>query len=269
MKLKNFLSLLLLPAIAVTFFHCDEETGTNVGEEPRLEIRLTDGPGDYEKVLIDVVDVQVKYQGEEWFDLDVDYPGTYDLLELTSGVDTLLAETALPEGTLQEVRLILGSENYVQIDGELIPLTTPSAQQSGLKIKLDNAVLLPDNSYILLLDFDAGRSVVEAGNSGKYILKPVIRAVLEETDEPATDLGAIMGQLNPAEPLYVFAYQVDGDSLSTYADDTGAFMIGDMPAGTYTVEIVPPETAPYDKKVLFDVPVVVSDTTKLGIIDMQ
>ena len=235
----------------------------------RLEIRLTDGPGDYEKVLIDVVDVRVKFQGDEWIDLDEDYPGTYDLLELTSGVDTLLAEGDFPTGTLREVRLILGPENYVQIDGELIPLSTPSAQQSGLKIKLENGTLEPGQSYVVMLDFDAGRSVVRAGNSGKYNLKPVIRGKVQEVDVPATDVGAIAGLLDPAGPLYVFAYPAMGDTISTYANDEGAFLLVDVPAGTYTVEIVPPETAPYDKKVLFDVLVAVGETTDLGVVELE
>jgi hypothetical protein len=270
MQQTNFLRLLLFGALILLSLHCDN-TGlfTPVDDEARVEIRLIDGPGDYEKVLIDVVDVRVKFQGEDWVDLDDDYPGTYDLLELTSGVDALLAEGDFLPGTLEEVRLILGPDNFVQIGGELISLRTPSAQQSGLKIKLNNATLEPGESYVILLDFDAGRSVVRAGNSGNYNLKPVIRGKIEEVDVPATDVGAIAGQLDPAGPLYVFAYTADGDTISTYANDSGAFLLSDLPAGTYTVEIVPPESAPFDKKVLFNIPVVVGETTDLGVVELE
>ena len=270
MQLANFLRPLLFGALILLSLHCDTtEPRDEENNAARVEVRLTDGPGDYEKVLIDVVDVQVKFQGEEWIDLDEDYPGTYDLLELTSGVDTLLAEGDFLPGTLQEVRLILGPENYVQIDGELIALSTPSAQQSGLKIKLENGALAAGESYVVLLDFDAGRSVVRAGNSGRYNLKPVIRGMVQEVDVPATDVGAIAGQLDPAGPLYVFAYQAAGDTIATYANDEGAFLLADAPAGTYTVEIVPPETATYDTLVLFDVLVAVGDTTDLGVLELE
>jgi hypothetical protein len=258
--------LLPLFALLLILTACNDDpitTSTTTPVAPRVEIRLTDEPGDYEKVIIDVVDIQVKFDGD-WIDLDTDYTGSYDLIELTAGVDTLLAVSNLPAGELKEVRLILGDDNFVQIDSILIPLRTPSAQQSGLKIKLENALLQPDLSYTLLLDFDAGRSVVRAGNSGNYNLKPVIRAELFPTDQPG---GAIAGIVNPAEGQYVFAYQTPGDTLGTYANDEGIFRFVSIPAGSYTVEVTPPsDTSAYGQRVLQNVLVTDGDITDLGVI---
>lgn len=230
---------------------------------PSVEIRLTDEPGDYEKVIIDVVDVQVKFDGD-WIDFDTDYAGSYDLIELTAGIDTLLAVSEFPAGDLKEVRLILGDDNFVQIEGELIALRTPSAQQSGLKIKLEDAVLIPGQAYTLLLDFDAGRSIVRAGNSGNYNLKPVIRAELFPVDRPG---GAIAGIVAPAEGQYVFAYQTPGDTLGTYANDDGIFRFVSIPAGSYTVEVTPPsDSSFYEQRVLQNVIVTDGNITDLGVI---
>ena len=56
-----------------------------------------------------------------------------------------------------------------------IPLDTPSAVQSG--IKLVNEFDVPSGQRVdLLLDFDACKSIVKTG-SGKYILKPVIKVI--------------------------------------------------------------------------------------------
>jgi len=107
-------------------------------KDARLMVRLTDGPGNYQAVNIDIRDVQVNTgEGDGgWESLDVN-EGIYDLLKLTNGLDTLLGETELPPGHISQVRLILGDDNTVVVDGKTRELSTPSAQQSGLKVNID------------------------------------------------------------------------------------------------------------------------------------
>ena len=66
----------------------------------------------------------------------------------------------------------------VDVEEGLLPLETPSAQQSGLKLNL-NTELEAGFSYTFILDWDVQKSIVKAGNSGIYNLKPVIRVVAE------------------------------------------------------------------------------------------
>jgi hypothetical protein len=73
--------------------------------------------------------------------------------------------------------------------GEVVPLDTPSAQQSGLKLRHGFEVE-PGAEVDLVLDFDACRSIVKAGNSGKYNLKPVISVMPVLT-------GSIAGAVDP------------------------------------------------------------------------
>jgi gamma-glutamylcysteine synthetase len=64
-----------------------------------------------------------------------------DLLELTGGESILLVDDfELPSGMLNQIRLVLGEENTIVIEGEEepIPLKTQSAQQSGLKLKMNH-----------------------------------------------------------------------------------------------------------------------------------
>lgn len=262
---------LLLGLFPLTFFSSCEESSLNDpgGDRASLEIRLIDGPADYEAVLIDVVDVQIKYADGDWTSLDMVNPDTYDLLELTAGVDALLGETELPAGVLQEVRLILGDGNFLQIDGELIDLKTPSAQQSGLKIKVEET-LEEGTAYTLVLDFDAGRSIVEAGNSGKYNLKPVIRASLLVTDEPPTG-GEISGNIIPADAFYLILLPPGGaDPITTYANEAGEFLFSNLEPGTYVLEVNAPSMSmvPYQQQVITDIVVEEGVTTDLGEIDM-
>jgi hypothetical protein len=233
----NFKILLMMAFAAFIIASCSEssETGANYA---RLQVRLTDSPGDYQEVNVDIQRVQVHVYNEDsedgWIDLDVN-AGVYDLLKLTNGLDTVLATGDLPAGKISQIRLILGDNNSIKVDDEIIPLKTPSAQQSGLKVKV-NTELSEGFSYTILLDFDAARSIVKAGASGKYILKPVIRGIAEATT------GSIAGTVsNPEASPAVYAI-IDTDTLGTsFTNEMGEFMIKGLPSGTYLVSFAPAE----------------------------
>ena len=219
-------------------------------------------------MIIDVADVKVKMGDSSFVDLDTDFPGRYDLIQLTAGADTLIGTSPLSVGELTEIRLILGDDNEVKCDGQFFPLNTPSAQQSGLKIKFDEPVTLEEGrEYTLTLDFDAGRSVVRAGNSGRFNLRPVIWVSIEATIG-APVLGSVRGTLAPALPLYVQAIST-ADTLGTRADSTGLFVFTSMPTGSYDITVVAPDSADFDDKVIEDVIVSAGLTTRLGTIELD
>lgn len=159
----------LLAFALLVIFACNKDENNPVA----LRILLTDGPGDFQQVNIDIEEVRIKTSSDtsQWLTLNT-YAGIYDLLLLQNGVDTLLVTDTLPPVTIQEVRFILGNDNTVMVDSVLYPLSTPSAQQSGLKIKVDKALNLDVNT--LVFDFDAAASILQTGN-GSYLLKPVIK----------------------------------------------------------------------------------------------
>lgn len=154
-----------------TLFEADLSPTNN--STTTLNIRLTDGPIDLEEVNIDLQGVVVKGEaGFEEIALETN-TGIYDLLDFQNGLDTLIARADIQLEQIREVRLILGDNNTVVVDGETHELKIPSGSQSGLKIKacLD---LGPMTEFDLLLDFDAGASIHQTGN-GKYIMRPVIK----------------------------------------------------------------------------------------------
>ena len=154
---------------------CQKDGNNTNGEKTTLNIHLTDGPGDYQQVNVDIQEVRVKTDDDtsQWLTLTTN-SGIYNLLDFQNGVDTLIATGSVPTDILKEVRLVLGPDNSVMLDSVLYDLETPSAEQSGLKIKIDKSLGFVLDS--LKLDFDAAKSIVETGN-GKFILKPVIKVV--------------------------------------------------------------------------------------------
>lgn len=252
--MKRIIGFLFLSAI---WLACSNDNQT-----AKLEVRLTDAPGDYEEVNIDIQDVQVNSTdgNSGWVSLEVE-KGVYDLLKLTNGLDTLLGSAEIPAGKISQIRLVLGNNNTIKEDGEIKSLSTPSAQQSGLKLKL-NAELQEGVTYTITLDFDAARSIVKAGNSGKYNLKPVIRALEEATS------GAIKGTVSPldASPA-VYAIQGTDTVATAFTDDAGKFMLRAVPAGSYTVSFSP--KTGYQTLNKENVSVTVGNVTDLGAVTIQ
>lgn len=145
----------------------------------RMRLKMTDAPGDFEQVNVEIVGVEMHYTNKDtgsngWVALATN-AGIYDLLLLQNNITTVLAnESEIPAGQVNQMRLILGSKNSVVLEsGVPFPLKTPSAMQSGLKINM-NVVFTPDKTYEVLIDFDAGQSIVIEGNES-YLLKPVIQ----------------------------------------------------------------------------------------------
>ncbi len=246
--------------LLVLMYACEDSK-----QEARLELRLTDAPASYEEVLIDIQDVTINLSADDeesgWRSLDDVNHGVYNLLDFTNGLDTLLGEHSMPAGKISQMRLVLGDNNQVKVDGEYYDLKTPSGQTSGLKLNI-HAQLEEGITYRLWLDFDAGRSVVKKGN-GSYSLKPVIRTYTEATS------GAIEGNVEPVDARpYVMAISASRDTFGTYSDTvSGAFMIKGLNEGIYDIELIPKDE--YTKKEIEDVEVQIGVSTNLGLIEFQ
>ncbi len=158
-----------------------EDEELNLETSSRLIIRLTDAPGDFEKVNIDLQEMHIK-NSDGWNSLESFEAGIYNLLELQNGVEEVLVDEMSFNSDITEIRLILGEENTVVVDGKEFVLKTPSGQKSGVKIKIDG-IINDGSDFSVLLDFDAHKSVIKAGNSGAYILKPVIKATMPDGTE--------------------------------------------------------------------------------------
>jgi hypothetical protein len=137
-----------------------------------IKLLLTDNPAAYDSVNIHIQGIKVKMNTEEdnWTSVQAK-DTTVNLLDLQNGVTTIIAQDNVPAGVLKEVRFILGSDNYVVVDGIRHDLQTPSAEDSGLKIKIDKELGESLNTFVL--DFDAALSVKE--QNGAYKLMPVIK----------------------------------------------------------------------------------------------
>src|SRR5688500_2371130 len=127
------------------------------------------------------------------------------------------------------------ANSVVPTGGVETALATPSGQQSGLKINT-NVGVASNQVTDIVLDFHVCESVVSAGQSGSYILKPVLSILPRAT---ATSL-AVEGYVATAlanGKTSVSLQQADVVKRATVPDSTGKFLLSPAPAGTYDLVI--------------------------------
>lgn len=221
------------------------------------QVRMTDAPGPYTAVYIDLQGVEITGNDGDAVMLNV-HSGIYDLLKFSNGMDTLIASGVMEVASINQIRLILGPNNTVVVGNTTYPLSTPSADQSGLKLQV-NQTLQAGILYTVLLDFDANKSIVETGN-GTYKLKPVIRTI-----ETAIS-GSIKGKISTPGSLAFVTATSGALSYSSNVVATGDFILAGLPAGVYTVTVTP--LLPLSPVIKTNVTVTTGVTTNIGTIIM-
>jgi len=239
-KVRN---ALLLAVLAAGLIGCS--AGNDTG---RLSMSLTDKPThDYKEVWVTVQDIYVHMESDpegSWTKV-LDVNKTLDLLTLSNGVRYELGLVELDPGHYTQMRLMIGSvnsedaglpANYIVDSADAIhEMKIPSGVQSG--VKLVQGFDINENSTTeLVFDFDVSASIVAAGNSGKYILRPTIHQIDDSqtrTNVKGFVKDAAGAGIEGAEvSLQIYKPRVAGqdfkDEITRYAaaatDATGAYL---------------------------------------------
>jgi hypothetical protein len=248
--------------------------GSAIGENPAgvsgtgkgtLKIYLTDAPGDFLQlnIIVSRIEGHIENEGEEGYwetlkDWDDEGGLPVDLLTL-QGVSLLLGSSELYPNHYTQLRVFLKEAAQLVVEGpEGEPAVTeilkiPSSENTG--IKLNRPFDIVDGGItILTLDFDAQKSVIKTGN-GNYKMKPVIHLISEtySTEELPEVFGSVSGNVSYYESTdlaltgivganieltggaYIFA---NTTTTSGAADLEGDFSLINVPAGTYTLNVV-------------------------------
>lgn len=253
-----------------------------------LQVYLTDGPGEYDAVNIDIqkvevkVDTSAKHKNDDnfghsdadgddhlqrrddygyWVDLNVT-PGVVDVLALRNGIEQKLGEAGISNGTVRKVRITLGTANTVVKAGVSYPLTLVNPLNNYLYVALHNKhrEKAQGNTVKVWLDFDIARSIVEL--NGQFYLKPVIRPFCN------ANFGTIAGAVLPAAAKAVVRVS-DGAGFDAVAlpHTNGNFKLRGLPEGTYTVTYE--GIAPYQSQTKTGVVVKKGETTQLEPVTLQ
>ena len=246
-----------------------ETTGT-------LKFALTDAPAcGYDAVNVSIQKIRINQSAAAadtasgWSEIVLTPAMRVNLLDLTNGALAELGQTKLPAGKYNQIRLVLGSNDattplansVVPTGGKEIALDTPSATQSGLKLNAN--VDVPAGMVAdFVLDFDACKSVIKRGNSGKYNLTPVISVIPRISDASLKVIGFVDPSLATVAAGTSVSVQAAGVMIkATPPDATGKFVLFPVPAGTYDLVVTSRDHA---TAVLTGVPAVATGATTIN-----
>ncbi len=254
-KHSKFLSISTV-MICLLSFSCQKNGnysgGTNSGKSS-VNIYLTDDPSlVFEHVFLDISKVEIKveddsesshereHEGEVddndrhgeisggWVSVPI-HAGVYDILKFRNGLDTLFATTTFDASRdLRKVRLTLGSNNGVVLNGTSFPLTLNS-NDNFVVIQIDESSVAINSGGItnFWIDIDAGRSIRQHGD--QFELKPSVKVFSKEKS------GSIEGRVLPASAAAV-VIAINGTDTATAKPETeGEFKIIGLKPGTYTL----------------------------------
>jgi hypothetical protein len=251
-KIQMYVYVLTL---GLTISSCSKDSSPSASYP--YQVNMTDAPGPYKAVLVDIQGVEITGGDGKLTTMNIN-KGIYNLLDFSNGKDTLITTGTLDNANVSQIRLILGPNNSVVIDSLTYPLSTPSAEQSGLKLQV-HQTLQAGVLYKVLLDFDANQSIVDMGN-GAYKLKPVIRTI-----ETAIS-GSIKGKILQAGSNATVTVSTSID-YSSMVSPTGDFIVMELPPGTYKMTISP--ASPLKVVTQNNITVTTGITTNVGVIDLQ
>jgi hypothetical protein len=264
--MKKYQSKLGVVAIALfaacCIISCSKNSSletTGIASTQSVSLLLTDGPGLFDKVYLDIKDVKVLLDttshtekhdscdfdrmgdrdhhqpdsGFVWQDLNVK-TGVYDILSLRNGIDTVLASGTIKAGSIRVIRIDLGTRNSLVKDSVTYPLNLLPNAPSYIIIKLKgNEFERTGTANRLWLDFDVQRSIVQI-RAGQFYLSPFITAFL------ATQSGTITGMVQPSAslPAIVSVFSAT-DTLYAITNRDGFFKVRGLKDGTYSVYVNP------------------------------
>jgi hypothetical protein len=270
MKKQLLLAAIAIVSASAIFVACTKGTSTEgstpTASQQSVSLYLTDGPGLFNNVFLDIRSVEVlvdtakdtrEHDHCDWDsigDRDDKKPdtasliwsklnfkaGIYDVLKLRNGVDTLISKTNIPIGAIRLIKIDLGPNNSIVKDSVSYNLSLLTGTHSYILIKLhgdgDEWEDFNDDRGIaghrLWLDFDVLRSVIYV--DGKYYLAPFLRTFLENKT------GKIEGHVSPKAALPVSIKVFNGaDTLYALPDHDrdGEFKVRGLKDGTYTMLI--------------------------------
>lgn len=260
-KMKTNLIYTAIACAFVLFTSCSDDSLNLNGTTGRLRVQMVDAPFPFDEVAeanVTVFKIDARLKDGEAIVADEENIEDDDvttspfvvlmeeeiplnLLDLVNGTTAIMADLEVPVGTYDLVRVYVQGVNVVLNDGTEYDLKVPSGAQTGIKVFISPGLTVVGGlSADLLLDFDVSKSFVAKGNTNVeggitgFNFKPVIKASNMST--AGTQLGNVSTLFEEA-PLGLEGALVEvfneTDTLTTFTDIDGNYMIMGIPAGSY------------------------------------
>ncbi len=242
MKNLKKISILALGAM-VLFSACKKEEVTPEDPakgEQSFKVRMTDNPGNYDKLDVEITSIAVLNSNNEWVTLNADAQ-TVSVLELTNGEEKeIAAKNDVDAGVYSKLKLEFSPNSQLTLNSFLstgplltkvdLNFTTAGSSKTVI-VEIDEEVSANSNANILI-DFNVAQSIVDSANT--YFLNPHITVIADEKTgvqgHTKNEIRAAIMLENEANENYKY---------SGYTNQNGEFLIRGMVDGTYTMTVMP------------------------------
>jgi hypothetical protein len=210
--------LLAALGLALGLAACDQGLGPRNGA--RVNVYLTDAPGDVENAWLKIDGIHIIADDLQEIELLGDYDELILVSDLVGHAQQIVDDADVDLETFRQLRFIIGGAvletkdgNVYAIPGTELPdelsdedvgeLHCPSCAQSGLKIVLQGEApeIEEGDDVSIVIDFDVAQSFGrQAGNSGRWVMRPVVHATLStEPNAPLAGGSSIGGTVALAQ----------------------------------------------------------------------
>lgn len=287
-KTNLFVAATLIAIVSLVAVACNKSTSVENGPGiQEVNFMLTDGPGSYDNVFIDIKSLQIvidtaregsrkrdtcnwdhigshresrRDSGLVWTTIPIK-AGVYDILKFRNGLDTLFASANVPKGSVRLVRIEFGTNNSVVKDSVTHPLNLSPNLPNFIVIKLKGHEFeeFASRRHRLWLDFDVSRSIIEA--NGRFYLIPVMHTFVEK------NTASVAGKVKPRDAKAVITLFNNTDTAYALPNKEGEFKMRGLKDGTYTLFVK--ASNGYRDTTINNVVVVQPKTTSVGVIELK
>jgi Domain of unknown function (DUF4382) len=265
--------------LAIIFYSCkkdyshgNDDSFHDLNKPFAISVFLTDHQTPVlDSVFIDIQKLEIKLEddllaGDGWVSLAI-HPGVYNILQLRNGLDTLFGTGVLANGRLSKVRLTLGNQNSVMVDGQVFELKIhDNRNEIVADLNDSNFEITSAGQLLFWIDFDAAKSIrvdnSGHGNNNGFELEPHINIFTRHKS------GSIEGRVLPKEanPL-VMAINGTDTTMAIPEDDDGEFKILGLKEGSYSLFI--DGNNGYSDTTISNVMITKNEDTHIGIITLH
>ena len=287
-KTNLFVAATLIAIVSLVAVACNKSTSVENGPGiQQVNFMLTDGPGSYDNVFIDIKSLQIvidtaregsrkrdtcnwdhigshresrRDSGLVWTTIPIK-AGVYDILKFRNGLDTLFASANVPKGSVRLVRIEFGANNSVVKDSVNYPLNLSPNIPNFIVIKLKGHEFeeFASRRHRIWLDFDVSRSIIEV--NGRFYLIPVMHTFVEK------NTASVAGKLKPRDAKAVITLFNNTDTAYALPNKEGEFKMRGLKDGTYKLFVK--ASNGYRDTTINNVVVVQPKTTSVGVIELK
>lgn len=287
-KTNLFVAASLIAIVSLVAVACNKSTSVENGPGiQQVNFMLTDGPGSYDNVFIDIKSLQIvidtakegsrkrdtcnwdhigshresrRDSGLVWTTIPIK-AGVYDILKFRNGLDTLFASANVPKGSVRLVRIEFGTNNSVVKDSVNYPLNLSPNLPNFIVIKLKGHEFeeFASRRHRIWLDFDVSRSIIEV--NGRFYLIPVMHTFVEK------NTASVAGKVKPRDAKAVITLFNNTDTAYALPNKEGEFKMRGLKDGTYKLFVN--ASNGYRDTTINNVVVVQPKTTSVGVIELK